>query len=295
MRNLWQILLVPIVMMAASAEAADGSDYRGIIDRAVQKGVPGVQAVVLQGGREWSGVAGVASVERREPMTPHDRMRLASITKMMTYATIMQLVRQGRLALGDRAIDRLPPGTLDGIPNADRITIEQLLDHTSGLHNFNGPNGADFVHALYSDPKRKSRIWTAKELLAFAAQPGNRPVNAPGEKPGYSSTGYIILEMIAERLTSEPLPSLYYRYIFRPFGMTRSGFEGFDLRGSDSVASYGRPESDNGPVSAFAGRTSVRADGLVNLSAGLDYFNAWARGAGAAASTACDLGRFMRP
>lgn len=293
-KKLLQWLLVPFAVLGACAQAAPVTDYQRILDDATRKGVPGVQVVVLQSASIWSGVSGLASIEKKEPMSPHHRIRLASVTKMMTYATIVELVRQGRLALSDRAVDRLPAGALAGIPNADQITIEHLLEHSSGLHNFNGPNGADFVQELYTDPQRSSRIWSQRELIAFAAKPGNGPVNAPGERRDYSSTGYIILEMIAEQAASEPLPSLYHRYIFRPFGMTESGFEGFDLRGSDIVASYARPDGAVEPASPFAGRKPIRADGLVNLSADLDFFNAWARGAGAAASTACDLGKFMR-
>ena len=294
MRTLSRLLILPFAMLAACAQAAQADDYQRILDEAVAQGLPGVQAVVLQGEREWAGVAGLAYVERREAMTAQHRIRLASVTKMMTYAVIMELVRQGRLALTDRAVDRLPAGTLAGIPNAEQITIEELLEHSSGLHNFNGPNGADFFQELYGDPNRGSRIWTARELLAFAARPGNRPVNAPGERRDYSSTGYIILELIAEQLTGEPLAGLYDRLLFRPYGMTLSGVEGSTLRGSDIAPSYGRPDGPIPPASPFAGRTPVRGDGLINLSAGLEYYNAWARGAGAVSSTACDLASFMR-
>jgi len=295
MQMIGRLLLATVLAFApASGEANEPPAYQQILNAAVGTGVPGVQAVVIQGAGEWSGVAGLASVERGELMTAQTRIRVASITKMITYATIMELARQERLALSDRAIDRLPPGTLDNIPNAERITITQLLEHTSGLHNFNGPNGADFFDALYRDPERGARIWTAAELIAFAARPDNRPVNAPGERRDYSSTGYIILEMIAEHVSSEPLPALYKRLFFRPFGMGSSGFEGYDLRAVDIADSYGRPSDEERPLSAFSGRGAIRADGLVNLSRGLSYFNAWARGAGAVAATACDLSRFMR-
>lgn len=268
-------------------------DYQAMLSRAVEKGVPGVQAVVVRGGSEWAGVAGVSRVETKRPMTPSDRLRVASITKMMTYATIMKLVELGRLRLNDRIIDRLPPGTLDGIPYASEITVTQLLEHTSGLHNFNGPNGADFFAELYGDPRRGSRIWTARELVAFARKPANKPTNLPGAERGYSSTGYILLELIAERAAHRPLPDLYSRYIFNPNGMTRTGVEGQGLRGDRIAPSYGRPDTPLPRFNAFGARRPVRPDGLVNLSNGLATYNAWARGAGAVASTACDLARFM--
>ncbi len=268
------------------------SVYQQIIDSAVARGVPGVQAVVMAGSTEWSGAAGVASVEQRTRMAADHRIRTASITKMMTYAVIMELARQKRIALSDRAVTRLPRGILAGIPYADSVTIEQLLEHTSGLHNFNGRNGHDFVADLYRAGSRP-RIRGAAELIAYARKPSNPPTGKPGESRSYSSTGYIVLEMIAEHVTSTPLPKLYRQLIFEPLGMTRSGAEGYDLNASDIVDSYARPMDLSGP-NPFAKRPVVRADGLVNLSSGLSHYNAWARGAGAVASTAGDLAKFMR-
>ena len=120
-------MILLLALMAACSPAAARDDYQRILDRAVAKGVPGIQALVLQGDLEWSGMAGLATVETRDPMSLHHRIRLASVTKMMTYATIMELVRQGRLNLSDRAVDRLPAGAMDGIPHAADITIAQLL------------------------------------------------------------------------------------------------------------------------------------------------------------------------
>ena len=290
MRILSLFLLVHL-FVGASAQA---SPYQEIIDGAVGRGMPGVQAVVLSGAAQWSGAAGLASVERGQLLTVRHRLRLASITKMFTSAAILELARRGRLGLDDRAVDRLPAGTLEGIPHADRITVRHLLEHRSGLHNFNGANGADFFAELYGDPRRATRRWTARELLAFARRPENPPIHAPGEQQAYSSTGYIVLELTAEHVAGRPLPGLYRELIFAPLRMRRTGVEGHDLRAGDSVDSYGRPPDDLRAPSAFTARPQARADGLLNLSGGMRYYNAWARGAGAAASTAEDLARFMR-
>ena len=95
-------------------------------------------------------------------------------------------------------------------------------------------------------------------------------------------------------MSGEPLHRLYQRLIFGPLGMRRTGVEGAGLAAADIADSYARPDGAIKRVSPFWGRRAVRADGLTNLSRGLVVMNTWARGAGAVASTAPDLARFMR-
>jgi D-alanyl-D-alanine carboxypeptidase len=227
-------------------------------------------------------------------MNRSQRIRLASITKLMTYATVMDLVKQGRLHLSDRASTLLPAGVLDGIPFANEITVAQLLDHTSGLHAFNGDDSRDFFADLFSDPRRGTRLWTAGELLAYAKKAQHRPTARPGEKMSYSSSGYILLETIIENIERKPFPQLLREHLFEPLGMKSAGVEGADFGASEIVDSYARSRStDLAQPSPFTGRKAVRSDGLVNLSAGLDQYNAWARAAGAVAANTEDLAKFM--
>ncbi len=239
-------------------------------------------------------MAGLVSVEERGAMAPTDRIRLASLTKMMTAAVTLEFVRLGRFKVSDRVVTLLPAGTLDGIPFAEEITVAHLLDHRSGLHNFNGENGADFGRDLFFDRERGKRLWTAVELLGYAKKPEHRPTNRPGEKQSYSSTGYIVLEMLLEHRAGQPLHRLLREHLFAPLKMETAAMEGGDLRGAEIADSYARPSAGDGSgPSPFAGRKEARDDGLVNLSAGLEHYNAWARGAGAVAASADDLAKFM--
>lgn len=276
-----------------SASTAD-SVFAAIVHRAVTGGMPGIQAHVEVRGRTWTAVAGLASVEARRAMTARDRIRLASITKMMTYATVMELVRRGNLRLADRAVDLLAQGELAGVPHAREITVAHLLDHTSGLHNYNGPNGAAFFGQLFSDSLHGARRWSPRDLVAFAKDPRHPPSGRPGQGRSYSSTGYSVLELTLERVTGKPLAMLFDGILFAPLGMTRTGLEGADFGADAIVDSYARPtSSDLISPSPFRGRGPVRPDGLVNLSSGLQHYNAWAGAGGAAASTVSDLARFM--
>jgi D-alanyl-D-alanine carboxypeptidase len=268
------------------------SAFAQVAAEAVASGVPGVQLYVRRGGFEWQCASGLSSVERNLAMTLDDRVRVASITKMLTYATVMELERRGRLRLTDRAVDHLPPATLDGIPYASEITIAQLLDHTSGLHNFNGEDGSDFFTALFYDAGRGSRRWTPQQLIVFARS--HPPTGRPGEKRSYSSTGYMVLQLILEHVEKTALSEIYRRYLFTPLEMRRSATEGFDISSDSIVPSYAIPSSrDRGSPSPFGNRRAAREDGLVNLSDSLGSYNAWAGAAGAVATTVKDLARFM--
>ena len=296
---MWKSCLVALAAMLALSgpapvAAAPPHAYQEALAQAVRAGEPGVQAYVRKGRSRWLGVAGLALVEDRVVMTRQARLRLASLTKMMTYAVSMQLVEEGKLRLTDRAVDLLPKGALDGVPHAGEITVGQLLDHRSGLYNFNGPDGADFFRDLYAGPDWGSRTWTARELLAYARKPEHPPSGPPGEKVSYSSTGYVVLEMILERAERAPLHEIFRRRLFDPLGMKRAGLEGGDLWVGQIANSYARPDESVGArPTPFGSRRPVRADGLVNLSHGLRFYNGWARGAGAVAASAHDMAAFM--
>ena len=277
------------ITRAVSADAA----YQEILDRATAKGMPGLQAYVRRGSEKWFGTAGMASVEEGRAMNLNDRIRVASITKMMTYASVMELVKKGRLRLEDRAVDLLPAGTLDGIPYKDEITVAHLLEHKSGLHNFNGDDSRDFFADLFEDPKWGTRLWTAAELLAYARKPEHKPTGRPGERTAYSSTGYIVLEMILEHFEKNSLAKIYRELLLTPLNMGSTGVEGADFGADQIAASYARPDSRSAAGKRPFGRNKVREDGLINLSKGLAHYNAWARGAGALASNVADLAKFM--
>jgi D-alanyl-D-alanine carboxypeptidase len=298
MLHWFTLLVAPAMFTAACAPPAKGAQephpFRRIVDSAVALGVPGLQVCVRRDQERWCFAAGYAGVERGAPMTLGHRIRLASITKAMTYATTMRLVESGRIRLSDRAVDLLPPRTLEGIPYAEEITVGHLLEHTSGLHNYNGEQGADFFGALFADERRGTRVWGPAELIAFARKPSNQPTGRPGERRSYSSTGYSVLELILERIGQKSLGDLFREHIFVPLGMKSAGIEGRDFDTEASADSYGRPGA-GGVVGnlPFRGREPVRADGLVNLSGGLRYFNAWAGAGGAVVSSAEDLARFV--
>jgi uncharacterized protein YbbC (DUF1343 family)/CubicO group peptidase (beta-lactamase class C family) len=139
-------------------------------------------------------------------MGPDTVFDLASLTKPIATATaIMLLLEEGKLRLEDPVAQYLPPFTGD---SRDKITIEQLLLHVSGLI-------ADNPVADYADGRQKAleRICRLKPI----AEPGSRFI--------YSDVNYILLGEIVERLSGMPLDQFTRQRIFQPLGMNETGFK----------------------------------------------------------------------
>ena len=176
--------------------------------------LPGAVIVVLRQGKiVWRKAYGLRSLQpAQEPMTVDTVFDLASLTKPLATATsVMILVEQGKLHLSDRAAQYLPAF---GSHGKDRITVEQLLLHTSGLMPDN-PLGD------YTDGREKA--FERLGQLPLAAEPGARF--------RYSDLNYIVLGELVEHISGQPLDVFAREHIFRPLGLHDTSFlPGADLR-----------------------------------------------------------------
>jgi D-alanyl-D-alanine carboxypeptidase len=171
--------------------------------------VPG--AVVLVQSRElgnWSATFGTRQIGGSEPITIDDHFRIGSNTKTMTGTVVLQLAQEGKLRLEDPVSKYYP-----GVPNGDRITIEQLLDMRSGLYSYTA--APEWMKSVDQTPQR---AWTPQELLAIAF--ARKPNFAPGERFEYCNTNTVLLGLIIEKLGGEPLDTAFDRRLFKPLGLT---------------------------------------------------------------------------
>src|SRR5215207_998157 len=142
-------------------------------------------------------------------MRPDLRFRAGSVTKSLVATVILRLVAEGRLALSDTLESRLP-GIL---PYGDQVSIRQLLNHTSGVPH----NAAPVEQTLYASPQGRLHAWAPRELIALVA---DRPPDfPPGTAWSYSNTGYILLGLIVEAATGNPLDQELDRQVFGPLGL----------------------------------------------------------------------------
>lgn len=169
----------------------------------------------------WIGASGQANLEHATPMRGTERIRVGSVTKTLTATVILKLKEQGKLRLDDKLADWLPQ-TKNRIPQAETITLRQLLTHTSGVRNL-GDDNIPFQLALANRPEDVDMTQPETVLNRFVY---GKPLDfEPGTRYFYSNTGFLLLGMIAEKAARKPLKTLFQEMIFAPVGMTDSYLE----------------------------------------------------------------------
>src|SRR5262245_19463864 len=166
--------------------------------------------LVAHGGRVlFKKGYGMASYEHAAPNTSRTPFRIGSQTKTFTAIAILQLQEQGKLNVHDPLANYLP-----GYPRGEAITIHQLLTNTSGIPDYITAEGFS---------RTMSRPHTVDELIASFK---DRPLLFnPGERFGYSNSGWVLLGALIERLAGKPYGDYVREHIFAPAGMERSGLE----------------------------------------------------------------------
>ena len=153
---------------------------------------------------------GSANLEWSIPNSPSTKFRLGSVTKQFTAACVLLLEEKGKWNVNDPVKKYMP----DAPPAWDRITIYNLLTHTSGIPNF-----TDF--ADYKDSEAKAT--TPLELVArFRAKALDFD---PGTKWSYSNSGYVLLGYLLEKVSGQTYQQFLQENIFTPLGMKDSGFD----------------------------------------------------------------------
>lgn len=142
--------------------------------------------------------------------TAETKYRIGSITKTFTATLVFQLIEEGKVYLGT-TLDRYFPA----IPNAKEITIEYLLNHRSGIHNFT-------EHADIRKWEAKGK--TKKEMLTIIT--GFSPDFSPGEKASYSNSNYVLLGFIIESITGKPYKDVLKEKIISVLGMNDTYYGG---------------------------------------------------------------------
>jgi CubicO group peptidase (beta-lactamase class C family) len=213
----------------------------------------GVVLVAAHGAIVYEHAFGEANREWHIPNTIATRFRIASTTKQFTAALVLRLAEEGKLRLDGHIVDYLPDYPR---PQGERITLEHLLTHTSGLPDY--PR----LPRFYED--HASRTHTTGELLAlFDTLPLGFP---PGSKWEYSNSGYAVLGAIVERVTDTTYADALRQHLLIPLGLLDTGYDDPAAVTERRAAGYVRtPEGiQNAP---FIDPSTVFAAGMLHSSA----------------------------
>ena len=157
---------------------------------------------------------GMANMEWSIPNQPDTKFRIGSVTKQFTATLILQLVDEGKIKLDGKITDYLPDYRKD---TGEKVTIHQLLNHTSGIPSYT--DRPDFMAQVSRNP-----YGIADFVKKFAS--GDLQFE-PGSKFSYNNSGYSLLGAIIEKVTGKSYETVLAERIFKPLGMTNSGYDNY--------------------------------------------------------------------
>ncbi|MFF2010833.1 serine hydrolase domain-containing protein [Streptomyces sp. NPDC058195] len=214
-------------------------------------------------GGTWRGSAGVHDLVSGRPADPEGRFRAGSVTKVFTAAVVLQLAGEGRIGL-DAPVRRYLP---DLIPAAyGKVTVRQLLDHTSGIPSVGGGGDLEdwYAHRFdLHDPVRTVREATSRE-----------PDFVPGTQQHYDNIGYTVAGLLIERVTGDTYTSQVSRRVLEPLHLRDTYFPGADpaIRGPHNrgYQIFGADELRD--VTVWGATDAWAAGDLISTTADLERF-----------------------
>lgn len=264
-KHLFGLALGAALLCSGAAAAADPDGLAKLIEtRMADGGPPAVSVAVIQDGQPVLVRAfGTAEIEQDAAARLETVFPIASITKTFTALAIMLLQEDGKLKTSD-PLSRFMPD----YPNAQGITIRNLLTHTSGIPEFTTIEPFASGQAL---------DWTPQELVAMFEKPP--PDFAPGAKCLYSDSAYILLGLVIEKVSGQSFGDFVRDRITRPLSMTTAALGSGTTIVPHRAGGYSRLPAGRAPLqnSTYvsliapyaAGGMMATASDLAKLSDGL--------------------------
>lgn len=207
---------------------------------------------------------------------PHKPYHIASINKTMVATIVVMFIEEGRLHYDDPISNYLDKNIMEnlhvykGYDYSNTLQIHHLLSHTSGLPDYFSTklkNGKPFLEQVIDDP---TRFQTLDETMNWV-KANFKPLFPPGKKCTYTDTGFGLLTLIIESITSKPIHEVVHDYIFAPLKMDNTYF---------SMLSTPAVKADKEPLNIFK-------DGIELDPSNYQIFK------GQVISTSHDLQKFM--
>jgi D-alanyl-D-alanine carboxypeptidase len=239
-----------------------------ILDTSIDTaGIPGAVVEIATPQWTWNSAAGNASPITGEKAKPGMRFLIASVSKTFTSIAVQKLAEENKLSLDDPIERWLPFNLVEKIPNSRVITVRQLLDHTSGIADY---DELSIIIREYQDPDVPVTYQTAMWQGINAS-----PLYPPGTNYTYSNVNYILLTLIIDNASGVPYEDYVTRNIFVPVGMNDTF-----IHETNHIPGPHMTATQRGANGTF-----------LDVS---DLYVQFDRGAGDIVSTPADLNRFHR-
>lgn len=219
--------------------------------------------------------SGYADSVQKKPIKANSYFLSGSVGKTYCAAIILKLIEQQKINLDEFAKNYLQKFSwYKRVPNADSLTIRQLLNHTTGLKRYEfNPN---FLKDLTASP---DKVWKGEDLLSYVFD--DKPSFSPGKDWDYSDTNYILLAMIIEAVTGESYYKLIQDWLLTPNGLVQT-------KPSDSRTLPGLVQGYAGDKNDFGGKNEViGSDGKFIINPQFEWSG------GGIYQTTTDLARWM--
>ena len=209
-----KIKVLTVVLCFLSVGALKAQSLEATVDQLLSakyvSGDPGATALIARDGKViYRKAFGTANLELNIPMKPEHVFELGSITKQFTAVAILMLMEEGKLSLQDDITKFIP----DYPTHGKKITVHQLLNHTSGIKSYT---------AMESFRELARTDMSPTELIDVFK---NEPMDFdPGEEYAYNNSAYIILGHIIEVLTEMSYADFVEQRIFKKLGMKNSHY-----------------------------------------------------------------------
>jgi len=213
-RKITMIVLLCLLFVGLhtiSAQSTINDDLQALLDEYRTLESPAVSLMVWTPDATYSAASGVVDLDSRIAVTIDDRFRLGSVSKTYMAVAALQLVEAGLIDIDAPLDDYLPATVINNIDGADSVTVRHLLTMTSGLAEYLLD---DFWDAVIDNP---TYTWTAIDAIEQYVY-GEPAIFAPGEDFEYTNTNYLLLQIIAESVTGEPLHVIFRENLLNPIG-----------------------------------------------------------------------------
>ncbi|MCA9969471.1 MAG: beta-lactamase family protein [Anaerolineales bacterium] len=193
------VIILALLLGGCQVERQTYAELEQLMETTFAADGPGVALLVdTPASGEHIIATGLSDLARGRDIQSKNHLRIGDITKTFVSTLVFQLIEEGHLGLDDTLDQHFAPDIVANIPNADQITIRQLLNMSSGIADYR--SNPDFIAAITADPVAK---WQPEDVLPYAYD--LPPLQAPGAGYAYSNTNYILLHILIEEKFDELL------------------------------------------------------------------------------------------